>query len=521
MKKDSDSSLHGWLYYTLWGIAIVILLFLNYMYFYKHTSSNSEVINDYALKDEDLNDVRIPAVAGLFYPADVYQLSDMVDNYLQQAQSGNTQRPHIIIVPHAGYQYSAQIAANAYKKLLPFQKEIKKVILIGPSHYVALKGVALSPSKSFKNALGNIQIDDEITKILSTFEGFSYNEAAHKKEHSLEVQLPFLQKILSNFTIVPLVYGQVEPQILADALKPFIKRKDVLVVISADLSHYLDYDTAKIVDGVTIDMVEKSQPLEEHQSCGAIGINAAILLSKYGNLHPRLIDMANSGDVTGGKDRVVGYASWIFDKSKESEIKKTPLEQEVENLNNFARHNGEKLIEIAQKSLETAIKFNEKYKPSRKEYPDVLFNKGASFVTLNKQGNLRGCIGSLFPRQAVALDIAANAYAAAMEDERFEPVKPEELPLLDISISLLSGYEPINYKDEEDLLKQLQPGIDGLVIRDGDRQGLFLPSVWKQLPESKEFLNNIKIKAGLSPSYWSNNIKVYRFRVVEIKKNAN
>ena len=127
----------------------------------------------------------------------------------------------------------------------------------------------------------------------------------------------------------------------------------------------------------------------------------------------------------------------------------------------------------------------------------------------------------MVPYQAVALDVAANAYEAAMADSRFQPVKPEELPDIDISISLLTGYEEIVFADEEDLLAKIRPGIDGLIIRDGDRQGLFLPSVWKQLPDRQEFLSNLKLKAGLSPNYWSENIKVYRFRTLEIKKNEN
>ena len=178
------------------------------------------------------------------------------------------------------------------------------------------------------------------------------------------------------------------------------------------------------------------------------------------------------------------------------------------------------MYQVAVQSLEKAVE-NKKYHPSRQDYADVLFNKGASFVTLEKNGNLRGCIGSLFPREAVLLDIAENTYKAAREDSRFEPLRAEEIPQIEITISLLSGYEEMSYQDEEDLRRQLQPGVDGLVSRDGDRQGLFLPSVWKQLPTPEEFLDNLKIKAGLSPSYWSNNIKVYRFRVVEIKKNAN
>ena len=516
--NENDNNLN---YYLWGGVAVVMLLILNYMDFQEHTSSNTEVINNYSLRDEDLNNIRIPAVAGLFYPADIYQLSNAVDGYLSQAGTGGISRPRIVVVPHAGYKYSAQIAAGAYKKLLPFQKDIKKIILVGPSHYVAFKGVALSNAKSFKTVFGDIPTDAEITHMLTGFDGFSYNNEAHRKEHSLEVQLPFLQKIFQDFTIVPLVYGEVNPQKIADALKPFINRPDVLIVISADLSHYLDYDSAKAVDAATAEKVSRKDPLEAHRSCGAIGINAAIALAKENNLRPKLIDIANSGDISGERDSVVGYASWIFDGQENSADKKqSPLEQEVENLKNFARHHGEEMYQVAVQSLEKAVE-NKKYRPSRQDYADVLFNKGASFVTLEKNGNLRGCIGSLFPREAVLLDIAENTYKAAREDSRFEPLRAEEIPQIEITISLLSGYEEMSYQDEEDLRRQLQPGVDGLVIRDGDRQGLFLPSVWKQLPTPEEFLDNLKIKAGLSPSYWSNNIKVYRFRVVEIKKNAN
>ena len=158
------------------------------------------------------------------------------------------------------------------------------------------------------------------------------------------------------------------------------------------------------------------------------------------------------------------------------------------------------------------------YTPSREEYPNVLFDKGAAFVTLTKSKELRGCIGSLLPNQAIALDIAKNTFAAANEDSRFAPLNEAELPQIKASISLLSSYEKIKFKSEEDLLSQVIPGTDGLVLIDGDRQGLFLPSVWKQIPQKQEFLNNLKIKAGLSPSYWSDNVKIFRFRTVEVSE---
>lgn len=522
MNKKFDIDYGRLPYYIIIGIVLLAFLILNYIYLVDYTSSNSEAINDYSIRDEDMNKTRTPAVAGLFYPADVYQLSNIVDEYLEQAPSATSQRPQIIIVPHAGYQYSAQVAASAYKKLVPFAQEIKKVIVIGPSHRVALQGAALSSATEFSTPLGKIPTDSEITTELSQQPSFKMNDKAHAQEHSLEVQLPFLQKTLKKFTIVPLVYGNIEPQVMAEALKPFVNRKDVLIVISADLSHYLDYDTAKIVDGHTAGLVERNQQLEDHLSCGATGINTALLLAKDLSYQPKLLDMANSGDVTGERSSVVGYAAWLFEQKNNEPAKKlTPLEQEVENLSHFARHHGAALLQIAAHSLRNAVAKQKPYNPSRDDFDDVLFNKGASFVTLTKNGELRGCIGTLVANRAVSLDVAANAFAAAMKDDRFSPVTAEELPQLEVSISLLSDYEQLHFKTENELLQQITAGIDGVVIRDGNRQGLFLPSVWKQVPGKEEFLRNLKLKAGLSPSYWSDQIKAYRFRVVEIKKNEN
>lgn len=520
MNKKSDVDYSRLPNYIFIGIVGIALLVLNYFYFNEHISSNSELINNYSLKEEEMNKTREPAVAGLFYPADVYQLSGMVDGYLNEADSILSPRPHLIVVPHAGYVYSAAVAAKAYKKLLPFQNEIKTVILVGPSHRVALNGAALSSAESFKTPFGLVPVNQKVVNQLIAQPGFSINDAAHAEEHSLEVQLPFLQKILKKFDIVPLVYGDISPQVLAETLQPYLQRNDVLLVFSADLSHYLDYDTAQKVDRQTADQVASGEALASHQSCGATGINTALLLARRFSLQPQMVEMANSGDTSGETDSVVGYGSWVFNKPSEPKKQLTPLEREVENLRAFAGRYAGELYAIAQKSIARAVE-DKHYHPSRQDYADALFDKGAAFVTLHRNGSLRGCIGSLIPSRAVALDVAANAYAAAQEDDRFEPLTAAELNGLQISISLLTGFEEIRFENEADLLRQINSGTDGLVIRDGDRQGLFLPSVWEELPDKQEFMNHLKIKAGLSPSYWSQQLKVYRFRVVEIKHNEN
>ncbi len=519
MKRKIDFDYGCLPHYVLITIIALGFLALNYLYFYDHISSNNGTINEYSSQKEHPQSIREAAVAGIFYPAETHLLSGSVDSYLSNIKKHTSpQQPHIIIVPHAGYQYSAQVAAQAYQKLIPFAKNIKRVIILGPSHFAPVKGAALSDADFFKTPLGLVKINKKINEKLARNPLFHYQKSAHAKEHSLEVQLPFLQKVLKKFTIVPIAYGNIEPEQLAKALSPFVNTSNTLLVVSSDLSHYLDYDKAQTLDTQTAEQVNQNIPLDPHQACGATGINTALLLAKEYHYQPSLLDKTNSGNTGGDRESVVGYASWIFNKKNEAPQPLTPLDKESENLTDFAQNHGKELFFIAEKSLHSAVMEKAKFTPSRNDFANTLFDKGASFVTLKKNGNLRGCIGSLMPNQAISFDVAANTYAAAMEDDRFSAVTAEELPNIDIVISLLTGYEKIKYKDEADLLNQLRPGIDGLVIRDGNRQGLFLPSVWQELPNKQDFLKNLKLKAGLSPSYWSNNIKAYRFQVVEIKK---
>lgn len=518
MKQSNDVEnsikLRRWI---LIGIGSILLVIANCFYFYRKVSSNHELAAHYTIQGDPMEKYRNPAVAGLFYPAGSTELDKELSGYLNAGYRRHADKPRIIIVPHAGYQYSAQAAAQAYLPLKDYADKVKTVILLGPSHHVFVDGAALPAAEYFRTPLGQIPVNREISKILLKNKIFSVNSKAHRQEHSLEVQLPFLQKILGRFTIVPIVYGEVDPVQLAAALKNYMERPDVLLVVSADLSHYQGYETAVRMDRQTAAKIADGQAdVDNHHSCGAAGINTAVLLGKKLHLKPEVLALINSGDTGKDKTRVVGYGAWSFSKNN-GEI---PLIlREYDGLKGFAGEYGSQIIAAARRALQHAVK-NEVYRPQRKDYDEHLFDRGAVFVTLHKDGELRGCVGSLYPRQAVVADIAANARAAALEDGRFEPLAPEELDDIRVSVSLLTGYERINYSDEADLLEQMQPGVDGIVIRDGDRQGLFLPSVWEQLPDKKSFLNNLKLKAGMSPSFWSNDIKVYRFRTVEVKENG-
>ncbi len=522
MKDNSDIDYKKVTHYIIIALVAVVLIILNYCSLKEHISSNPSLITDYQPKEDELAIYRTPAVAGLFYAGDKARLDSEVEHYLASLTGGSEFQPRILIVPHAGYAYSAATAGKAYAKLQKYANQIKNVILLGPSHRVAFKGVALSSADYFTTPLGKIALNKTLLSQLALNPNFKFNDAAHKDEHSLEVQLPFLQKVLTHFQIVPLVYGDVSPQIFAETLSPLLEQPGTILVVSADLSHYHDYATAQKLDSQTAKLVEQNKPeLENHMSCGAIGINAALILAQEKNFRPTTLDLINSGDTSGDKDRVVGYGAWSFEKAPLSKAPLSKLEQETQNLRQFVKDHGQELLQIVARSLQKSLTEHKPYSPSRKDYADELFNKGASFVTLKKQNALRGCIGTVIPHVAVAQDVAKNTYLAAMEDSRFSPLTQDELKDLSFSVSLLTGFEPIIYKNSEDLLSQIKAGIDGIIIRDGDRQGLFLPSVWQELPDKEEFMKQLKIKAGINPSYWSENLKVYRFRTVEIKSNEN
>ena len=480
--------------YSLIGACAVGVLALNYCSLSRHMSSNSQKITDYTIPEEYVERNREPVVAGLFYPADKFLLDKDLESYLSHSAPLDKFpiQPKILIVPHAGYDYSGSVAAKAYLTLTPFAANIKNVILVGPSHQVSFNGAAISGADTFSTPLGKVAINQTLVKELLQHPFIKINDKAHAAEHSLEVQLPFLQKVLPNFQIVPMVYGQISPDDLASALEPLLSSPDTLIVFSADLSHYYDAETASQIDNVTAAQIQsKRSDVAPVQSCGATGINAALELAQTLKLTPEMLDLLNSGSVSGDLSKVVGYGAWRFGPADDEADEDTSISGDLKSLEDFASVHGTSLFKIAQISLEEALMYGKKYSPSRRDYDNTLFNKGASFV------------------------------AAALEDKRFNPLTAQDLPNLKISISLLTGYERIRYQDEADLLRQIEAGKDGIVLRSGDRQALFLPSVWKELPDKQEFLNNLKLKAGMTPSYWSNKIKVYRFYTVEITDNAN
>jgi hypothetical protein len=261
-----------------------------------------------------MTNVRNPAVAGLFYPMDPRELRALVGECLRSAPAKGT-APKAIIAPHAGYIYSGPIAASAYARLKPARGRVTRVVLLGPAHRVGFDGLALSSADYFLTPLGRILVDQDAVKKISRLPQVRVLDAAHAQEHSLEVHLPFLQEVLGEFSLVPLVVGDAEPGEVAEVLDLLWGGPETLIVISSDLSHYHDYKTAQQLDRATSQAIEQLRPedIQYDHACGRNPVNGLLNVARKRGLKAKTVDLRNSGDTAGSRDRVVGYGAYIFE----------------------------------------------------------------------------------------------------------------------------------------------------------------------------------------------------------------
>ncbi len=448
------------------------------------------------------HDIRPPAVAGFFYPDDPGALSDTVDTLVRTVKNRAVpdEPPFAIVVPHAGYAYSAPIAAEAYALLPRFRRQITRVLLLGPAHRVGFRGLAAPSSAAFGTPLGDVAVDRHAIAALSQLPQVVIRDDAHAQEHSLEVQLPFLQRALGRFTLIPLVVGMASPEEVAEVISVMTAEPGTLVVISSDLSHYLDYDTAGQLDRQTVDAIMKldESAILDEGACGRLPIKGLLQVARTTGLTPELLDLRNSGDTAGSKDRVVGYASLAFRNGEGAGLKRAERET---------------LLHVAETSIRRGFETGAPAAIDASAYAGSLAAPGACFVTLKSAGQLRGCIGSLVAHRPLIVDAAENGFGAAFRDPRFPPLTAQDFDKVDtLEMSVLSAAHPLSAGSLDLLAKALKPGIDGLIVRDGDHRATFLPQVWEQLPDRRTFLPHLWRKAGLPQNHWSPNLKTWTYR---------
>ena len=447
--------------------------------------------------------VRPAAVAGTFYPASPSELAREVDDMLGQSASGAMAPgfPKALIVPHAGYVYSGNVAAVAYDRLRPARGIVRRVVLLGPCHRVPVRGLALPEAGAFATPLGEVPLDRGAIASLAGLPQVAVSSAVHAQEHALEVQLPFLQRVLGEFSLVPLAVGAATPAQVAEVLERLWGGEETLIVISSDLSHYHSYDEACAIDrGTAQAILDCSAGIGHEQACGATPVAGMLLAARRHKLNVELLDLRNSGDTAGGRARVVGYASFAF----------------WDGAPGFGEAHGRALLAIARNAIEAELGVAP---PER--LPDASWLKPAraSFVTLTQNGRLRGCIGSLEAHRPLGEDVRHNARAAAFSDPRFSPLTAAELAGTRVEVSLLSTPKLLAFADHADLIAQLRPGEDGLILEYGGGRGTFLPQVWESLPDPEQFVAELKRKAGLSPGVSTARCRIQRYHVLKWKES--
>jgi AmmeMemoRadiSam system protein B/AmmeMemoRadiSam system protein A len=458
--------------------------------------------------------VRPAGVAGGFYPADPAQLRKMVNDFLAKASVPKVQQPLVALIsPHAGYPYSGGVAAHAYALLRG--RKFARVVVIAPSHYESFAFSSVYDGDAYSTPLGEVPVDKAFAaKLVSMSSLIKFSSRGHGEveghwEHALEDELPFLQQVLGDFKLVPVVMGDQSyesSRALGGALAKLIRKEspstnrdfDTLIVASSDLSHYHPYNDAEVLDHKTLAAIEAwdyfnlSLNFQRRvwEACGGGGIVAAMIAAeRLGANRATVLAYANSGDITGDKSRVVGYGAVALTKdssqpdSHSKEFRLSGKEQGV-------------LMDIARKSVETAVRERKLYPPPPPALEALLAERGA-FVTLTEKGELRGCIGDLSPSKPLYLMVRDVAALAALRDPRFPPVDTGELNRLEYEISVLSPFRRVTD------WKQIRVGRHGLVVRQGESEGVLLPQVAvEQRWDRTTFLNEVCLKAGLPSQCW-------------------
>ncbi len=473
--------------------------------------------------EQKYNKIRQPAVAGQFYPADASELKNKIEKYLGEAGEREVEGDvKIVMAPHAGYDFSAPVAAYGYKTLQG--RKIHTAVIICNSHSSYFDGIAVDDSDAWQTPLGLVEVDKDLAeKLVKSSDAIKYNSDVHLKDHTLEVQLPFLQTVLSGeFKIVPILFGSSgssDYKKLAEALAKNLGDDDI-VVISSDMSHYPSYGDANEIDRETLEIIKtgniaelenhiketENQDIPDEQTllCGIDGVKTAMeLYNLLGWDKIEILKYANSGDAPiGDKASVVGYGAAVF-TNQNAKIKMQNDNEKFKIDIEFDFNQQKQLLDIAKTAVETYV--NENKIAEFNVANEKLNEKLGAFVTLKKGGQLRGCIGQIAPSGKPLWQVARDmAIAAATEDNRFSPVSKDELDKIGYEISVLSAPEKI------DDWQGIELGRHGVIAQKGSRSGVFLPQVADETGWTKEeFLSQLcQQKAGLAPDCYKNDKEV-------------
>lgn len=489
----------------------------------KTSTINSKSMNNFKT-------IRQPAVAGQFYPDDPKELESLINQYLSNVETpslaSQNQIPQILIVPHAGYVFSGQTAAYAFKTLE--NQNYDTVVLLGSSHNFPIQELVLYTGDAIQTPLGLVPVNQPMTQdLIQANKQIIANDDIHQPEHSLEVEIPFLQKVLDNFKIVlGLINNDDLDQLesMADSIKKVLEKyPSTLIVISSDLSHYPSYDDAIYSDNKIIQSILTQNPKNLTQTinsimaenrpgldtcaCGSSAIKLAMFIANKLNLDGQVLHYSNSGDIEeyGDKNKVVGYGAVVFTANS------SKLTADDSKLNTDEQ---QAALKLARNTLELEFSLTQDKFEDYKNYPTFSEKRGV-FVTLRIENQLRGCIGLIEPIKPLAEGIIEMAKAAAFNDSRFTPLTKEEFNHTEIEVSVLTPPQKIN--DPE---KEIELGRHGVIVRSGNNSGVYLPQVATETGwDLQTFMESLcTSKAYLPANCWKNsqaNIYTFEAQVFE------
>jgi MEMO1 family protein len=466
--------------------------------------------------------IRRPAVAYSWYPGNKKDLQKLLFESFNRVDTNKFDDDvFALIVPHAGYIVSGMVAASGFAKL---RDKYETVIVIGPAHRADFSGASIASFEYYQTPLGMIKVSEKIN-FLRNKEYFKSYDYAHLKEHSIEMELPFLQAVLSDFEIVPILIGSSSNinvlKSIANSIKEIVDEK-TLVIISSDFTHYgknYSYipftsdikENLRKMDMRAIEAVANKDPEAFFEFCkftgcticGRVPIQIFLyMISENDNLEPVLIDYDTSGNIFGDFKNSVSYASIAFLKKESNRNQIVDLSESEKSF----------LLGLARDSIIEYLKTGKYLDVNMAEIPTVLNEKLGCFVTLKKNRELRGCIGNIIGEKPLYRAVIENAVSSAMNDSRFNKVSIEELDDIDIEISVLSTPKKFEYRDGSDFKNKIRVGIDGVIVKHDDRQSTYLPQVWKQFDSIDNFMNSLSKKGEIEIDLWKKGlIEIYTY----------
>lgn len=472
--------------------------------------------------------VREPAVAGQFYPDEANRLTNAITAFMENARPAAGERPLAIVVPHAGYIYSGQIAADAYNQARAFDYDL--IVILGTNHTTGgYHGVSIYSGEGYRTPLGVATIDRDVVHQLQALDkDFGFYAPVHQREHSVEVQVPFVQTLFPEADIVAAVVGTPDVDLctrFGQALANVLAERNALIVTSSDLSHYPNYEDAVNVDHQTLASVTSLEPAQLRETvrrqmgkhvdelatcaCGEGPILTTMVAAKaLGANCGTLISYANSGDVAiGSHDRVVGYGAVTFSKSDNCPQNRMGFESQESGEASLSDTHKQQLLHLARQTIKQYLTSDTTPLP-RHDAPALQRKQGA-FVTLTKDGQLRGCIGHMAEDLPLDQVVSSMALQAAFNDRRFTPVRSNEMDDIELEISVLTPFEQVSGYD------QIKVGRDGVVLEKDGRRAVFLPQVAPEQGWDRDtMLSHLARKAGLSADAWRNGATFYTFQAI-------